>query len=323
MYPFESILETGIKEIGIIVNETRPAIENLLGDGRNWGVHITYIDQAKAFGLAHVVKISRDFLDGDRFVYILGDNIFTHGIMQPFNQFIKTEPDGLLTIIKHKENQRLGVPLFGDNGELIGVVEKPADPPNEFGIPGLYMFSPTVFNAFDGNDSIKPSSRGELEITDLYTYLINHHFKVEAQEINGQWLDPGKFDDMISAHHFLLDQLDKNHNKATVDELSTVTGSMCAGEGTQIIQSRIVGPAHMGFNTTITNCTIGPYVTIGDNCQLENVAITNSVIYDNTEIKNVKEVIIDSLIGKNSHVWQANHQSVSLFIGDYCSVRLT
>ena len=81
LYPFESIVEVGIKEIGLIVNETRPAIENLLGDGSKWGVKVSYIDQDKPLGLAHVVKISQNFLDGQPFVYLLGDNIFTEGII--------------------------------------------------------------------------------------------------------------------------------------------------------------------------------------------------------------------------------------------------
>lgn len=323
LYPFEAILETGIKEIGLIVNETRPAVENLLGDGSKWGVKVTYIDQPKPLGLAHVVKISEDFLDGHPFVYILGDNIFSSGIMKPFTKFTSTNPEGLLTIIKHKENKRLGVPIFNDSGRLIQVVEKPENPPNEYGVPGLYMFSPAIFQAFKGNDGIKPSPRGELEITDLYNYLLTHNYRVETEKINGRWLDPGKFDDMISTHHFLLDQLEDNRGNATIDSDSVVQGPIVAGDNVQIIQSRIVGPVHIAPGTIIKNCTVGPYVTVGANCNLSSVAVANSVIYDNSTLEKVGHLIIDSLIGKNTHVWEANHESVSLFIGDYCSVRLT
>jgi glucose-1-phosphate thymidylyltransferase len=324
LYPFEALVETGIKEFGIIVNETRPAVEELLGDGSKWGVKITYINQPKPLGLAHVVKIARDFLANDRFVYILGDNIFTKGILPAFEHFEKTQADALLTVVKHKENYRLGVPIFDEAGKLTQVVEKPENPPNEFGVPGLYMFGPKVFEAYDdADDGIKPSGRGELEITDLYSYLLRHNRKVEVHELKGRWFDPGKFDDMITTHHFLLDDLEADGEKADVDDLSVISGVMVAEKDVKIIQSRIVGPSHIGEGTIIKNSTIGPYVTIGANCRIENVVITNSVVYDNAVIENVDEVIIDSLIGKHSHIWQAKHQSTSLFIGDHCSVRLT
>lgn len=304
LYPFEAILETGIKEIGLVVNETRAAIENLLGDGSRWGVSITYINQEKPLGLAHVVKISKEFLDGKPFAYILGDNIFSGGILQPFNKFAETQPDGLLTYIKHKENRRLGVPYFDNQGKLLKVVEKPENPPNEYGVPGLYMFGPNVFKAFEGEDAVKPSARGELEITDLYTYLLNHGYRVETEKIDGQWLDPGKFDDMLSANKILLDLEPESDEEADIDQ-----------------DSKIVPPVKLGNRVVIRNSIVGPYVTVGDNCTLENIQITNSVIYENSHIEKTQAKIVDSLIGKNTHVWGADQESISLFIGDYCNVR--
>jgi len=322
LYPFEAILETGIKEIGLVVNETRPAIENLLGDGSKWGVKVTYINQAKPLGLAHVVKISQEFLDGQPFVYILGDNIFTDGIMKPFSLFAKTKPDGLLTYIKHKENKRLGVPYFDNKGKLVEVVEKPENPPNNFGVPGLYMFGPKVFDAFEGDNAIKPSKRGELEITDLYTYLLKNKYSVESSKIGGLWLDPGKFDDMITTNHALMDLMEDGHNEASVDEKSEIIGTVTSGANTKIIESRIIGPVNLGENVIIKNCTVGPYVTVGSNCSLSNLAISNSVVYESSIIEKTSRVIVDSLIGRNTHVWEAGHESISLFIGDYCNVRI-
>jgi glucose-1-phosphate thymidylyltransferase len=322
LYPFEAIVETGIKEIGLVVNETRPAIEKLLGDGSAWGVKVSYIDQAKPLGLAHVVKICKEFLDGQPFVYLLGDNIFTDGIMVPFKKFVETNPDGLLTYIKHKENKRLGVPYFDEQGKLVEVVEKPENPPNEYGVPGLYMFGPRVFDAFEGDDAVKPSPRGELEITDLYTYLLKHNYTVETEKIGGSWLDPGKFDDMISTNHVLMDLMEDGHHQARVDEASEVVGTITSGNGSTISESRIIGPVCIGENVTIKNCTVGPYVTIGSGCTISNAAITNSVVYDNAVIEKTNRVIVDSLIGKNTRVWEAGHGSISLFIGDYCNVRI-
>ncbi len=320
-YPFEAILETGIKEIGLVVNETRPAIENLLGDGSRWGVEVSYIDQPKPLGLGHVVKISEEFLDGQPFVFILGDNIFSQGIVKPFNKFASLQPDALLTIIKHKENKRLGVPYFDDQGKLVKVVEKPENPPNEYGVPGLYMFGPTVFRAFEGEGAVKPSSRGELEITDLYTYLLNHDYRVETGDVEGIWTDPGKFDDMILSHRLLMDDIREYKNQATVDADSRIEGKVMAGKGTKINNSQIIGPVHIDENVEINNSVIGPYVAIGSGSVITNTTISDSVVYEQTTIENTGIGIAHSLIGRRVHVGKMKNDKISLFIGDNCDIK--
>jgi len=138
LYPIEDIAGVGIKQVGIIVNETRPAIEALLGTGSKWGLKITYINQPQPLGLAHVVKTAEKWLGKTPFFMHNGDNIFTDGIKEPYQYFKKHKPDAVLTILEHEENYRLGVPYFDKDGQLIKVVEKPKNPPNKFGIPGLY-----------------------------------------------------------------------------------------------------------------------------------------------------------------------------------------
>jgi glucose-1-phosphate thymidylyltransferase len=147
LYPLEDIINLGIKEIALVVNDAKPAYQDLLGDGTSLGVKITYIDQPEALGLAHVVKICEEYIAGDSFVYHLGDNIFTAGIKKPYDHFVASRADAVLSIIEHPENFRLGVPYFDEQGKLSHIVEKPNNPPNKFGIPGLYMFSSKVFEA--------------------------------------------------------------------------------------------------------------------------------------------------------------------------------
>jgi glucose-1-phosphate thymidylyltransferase len=323
LYPFEAILETGIKDIGIVVNQTRPAIEALLGDGSRFGVKITYIEQLKALGLAHVVKIAEDFIGDSAFVYHLGDNIFTEGIMRPFKHFEKTKPDGLLTMIEHPENYRLGVPYFDQDGNLEKVVEKPQNPPNKFGVPGLYFFSSNVFHAFRGKDAIQPSARGELEITDLYTYLLTHGYKVEAEEVEGRWMDPGKFNDMLEANRFILDQLKDSRVIGTVDDYSSVHGRVVVDQGSTITSSTLEGPIVIGKNVTIEDCQIGPHVSIDDNSILKGIKISESIVMEGTTLEYISYPVVDSLIGKQTRIWEEKQESVSLFIGDHCTVRLT
>jgi glucose-1-phosphate thymidylyltransferase len=322
LYPFEAILETGIKEIGIIVNQTRPAVENLLGDGKKWGVKVVYIDQPEALGLAHVVKISEQFLDGQPFVYHLGDNIFTEGIMRPFRKFRDSGADALLTIIEHPENNRLGVPYFNESGRLEKVVEKPENPPNKFGVPGLYFFNHHVFEAFSGDDAVQPSARGELEITDLYTYLLTHGYQVEAEQVDGMWLDPGKFDDMLSANQALLDLLTDSTVEGKIDDYSKIRGRVKVGPSSLVSSSTIEGPVIIGDNCVIEDCVIGPHVSIADHCRLKGLTIRDSIVMEQTELEHIAKPVQASLIGRNSKVFGATEKPLSLFIGDYCNVRL-
>lgn len=322
LYPLEALLAVGIKDIGIVVNETRPAIEALLGDGSSYGVSITYIDQEKPLGLAHVVFLCEQFIAGDSFVYHLGDNIFSQGIKRPFEHFERTKPDGLLTMVEHQENYRLGVPFFDSEGKLIKVVEKPQNPPNSFGIPGLYLFSPNVFQAFKGEDAIKPSARGELEVTDLYTYLLEHGFRVETEEVDGRWMDPGKFTDMLDANSFMLDQGNLGEIVGQLSDDTLVSGVLAVGKGSVVTDSRIEGPVSIAADCVIEHCVIGPHVSISNNCVLKNVKITNSVVMEHSTLEGISPTVTNSMIGKNTQVSSAYGTEASLFIGDHCQVSL-
>ncbi len=322
LYPLEAILAVGIKDIGIVVNETRPAIEALLGDGSRYGAHITYINQEKPLGLAHVVSLCEQFIAGDSFVYHLGDNIFSEGIQRPFEHFARTQPDGLLTMVEHPENNRLGVPFFDEQGKLIKVVEKPDNPPNSFGIPGLYMFSSNVFKAFTGEDAIKPSARGELEVTDLYTYLLEHGFRVETEEVDGRWMDPGKFTDMLDANAYMLERATTHDIQGEVSGDSVVDGRVSVGSHSTIHHTTLIEPVSIAADCVIEQCTIGPHVAISNNCTLKNVNLSDSIVMEHSRLEDIAPTIVKSMIGKYTQVAGGIDKTTSLFIGDHCQVTL-
>lgn len=324
MYPIEDLIGVGIKDIALIVNNSRPDYEAMFGDGSKLGIKISYIDQPEALGLAHVVKISEKFVDGDHFVYHLGDNIFTAGIKKPYEQFVKSHADAVLTVIEHEENYRLGVPFFDGQGKLIRVVEKPDNPPNRFGVPGLYMFSAKVFNAFKGTDAIKPSARGELEITDLYNYMLSHGNKVEVAELEGEWRDPGKFDDSLETNKLILDGM-KNHKiEGDVDKDSKLSDGVTIGKGTRVINSQIVGPVIIGKNVEVRNSYIGPYTAIGDDCEVENSKVEYSILLKDVHVIDVKGKIEASMIGKHTEIRRTSQRvpTYSFMIADHCRVDL-
>ncbi len=323
-YVLNNLIAVGIKNIALIVNATRPAYEELLGDGSKLGIHITYIDQAEALGLAHVVKISEKFVDGDSFVYCLGDNIFTAGIGKPFKQFLRTKADALLTVIEHEENYRLGVPFFDARGKLEKVVEKPEHPPNKYGVPGLYMFTSKVFHAFKGPDGIRPSARGELEITDLYNYMITHGYKVEVAELEGQWRDPGKFDDSLETNKLILETRKNFKILGKVDKDSVLSGGVDVGAGSKITNSKIIGPVVIGDHVEIENSTIGPYTAIGNDCEIANSSVEYSILLEDVHILGVKNKIEASMIGHHTMIRKTNRKSpvYSFFVADHCRIDL-
>lgn len=322
LYPLEAILAVGIKDIGIVVNETKPAIEALLGDGSAYGAKITYINQEKPLGLAHVVSLCEQFIAGDSFVYHLGDNIFSQGIKRPFEHFERTKPDGLLTMVEHKENYRLGVPFFDEHGNFYRYVEKPQNPPNNFGIPGLYMFSSVVFNAFKGADQITPSARGEFEVGDLYNYLVDKGFRVETEEVEGRWMDPGKFTDMLDANRYMLDLSISNEREGEISRDSTLTGNVAVSKGAKITNTQIIGPVSIAADCVIDHCTIGPHVSISNHCTLKGVHLSDSIVMEHSTLEEIVLVITNSMIGKNTHVSSKDGNETSLFIGDHCQVSL-
>ena len=324
LYPLENLISVGIKDIALIVNYSRPSYEALLGSGSKFGIKITYIDQPEALGLAHVVKISEKFVNGDKFVYHLGDNIFTKGIKEPYSHFLNSKADAVLTVIEHDENYRLGVPFFDIHGKLTKIVEKPQNPPNRYGIPGLYMFTPKVFQAFRGPDAIKPSSRGELEVVDLYNFMLKKGLKIEIAEVEGEWRDPGKFDDSLETNKLILEIKKDFKIKGKVDKDSKLSGGVDIGHGTNISNSQIVGPVVIGDNVEIRNSYIGSYVAIGNNCEVVNSKVEYTILLEDVHITDVKGKIEASIIGKHTEIRRTPQRTpiYSFMVADHCRVDL-
>lgn len=311
-YPIETVADAGIKEIAVTYNPSGlDEARQCLGDGSRWGLKFTYVLQEKPLGLANIFQVCEEFLAGEPFVLHLGDNIFVDGIKELVDFFSKERPNALLTYLKHQDNKRLGVPFFDEKGKLIKYVEKPENPPNNFGIPGVYFFDHHVFESFKGKDAIKPSERGELEISAPYNWLIEHGFKVEARQYEGKWLDPGKFDDWLDANQYLLKQ--------------GLGEKVVQGKDTMVKNSKIKGPVIMGDRVIIENSEIGPDVSIADGCEIKNSKMADVVLMSGVKICGVFDHPLEhSLIGTDSEVIEENGQEAktSLFVGEKCKIKL-
>lgn len=324
-YPIEAVAEAEIKDVAITYNLSGlDEAKEILGDGSKWGLKFTYVLQEKPLGLANIFQVCEEYLSGESFVLHLGDNIFVDGIKNQVEYFLKEKPNGLVTMVKHKDNKRLGVPFFDENGKFVKYVEKPENPPNDFGIPGLYFFDREVFKCFKAEGAIKPSERGELEISAPYNWLIDHGFRVDALEYKGVWMDPGKFDDWLLANEYLLEHKMEDLRESEVDE-SEIGGKVSIGSGCKISKSKIKGPVIIGDNVEILDSEIGQNTSISDGCEIRNSRLENSVLMKGVKIENVKDhPITESLIGTDTQVLGANghNPKTSLFVGEKCKIQI-
>ncbi|ABO49913.1 glucose-1-phosphate thymidyltransferase [Desulforamulus reducens MI-1] len=311
----EQILEAGINDIGIIVApETDQCFRATLGDGSRWGAKITYILQEKQTGLADTVNKARDFLGDSSFLMFLGDNLIQGRVKEIVADFQNSDTDAIIQFKKVKDPRQFGVAVLDQNQRVIKLVEKPQDPPTDLAVAGIYLFRPVIHQAVQ---EIKPSWRGELEITDAIQRLVDMNCRVEARELKGWWLDTGKKEDILEANRVILDDYAQFDILGEVDKESSITGRVELGTGSKVKNSIIRGPVRIGDNVTIINSFIGPYTTIGSGCMVENVSLQYSVVLDNCDLNNV-DTIEDSLIGYNSKVYrqETRRKTLRLMVGD-------
>lgn len=323
-YPIEAVVNAGIREIALTYNPGGlDEAKALLGDGSKWGASFTYVLQEKPAGLANIFQVCEEYLSGEPFLMHNGDNIFVEGIKNLVDLFLKEKPNGMVTYVQHEDNSRLGVPFFDEKGNFTAYVEKPENPPNNFGITGLYFFDKNVFECFKGKDAILPSARGELEISAPYNWLIDHGFKVEALEYQGKWMDPGKFDDWLEANKFILDNKLEEKKGSEVGEGSSIEGKVSIGKNCKIVDTRIRGPVIIGDNVEIERSVINPHAAISDNCFIRNSVVGNSVVLSGVRIEDIKRPIDSSLIGKDTEIVSDGENSpIKLFVGELCKVEV-
>ncbi|MDH4069188.1 MAG: sugar phosphate nucleotidyltransferase, partial [Ignavibacteria bacterium] len=161
-YAIEAAASAGITEIGIVHNAGRDEVPSFIGDGSRWNVSITYLPQETPGGLAQVVALAEKFVAGDRFVFYLGDNMVVGGIGRFVEAFEKSDCNCFLTLARVRDPERFGVPEIRD-GRIVAVEEKPKNPKSMFAVAGIYLYDSHIFEAVK---AIKPSGRGELEISD-------------------------------------------------------------------------------------------------------------------------------------------------------------
>ena len=317
-YVLDQVAATNIKKVGIITApETGQFVQDYVHDGSNWNLNVSYIPQ-EPLGLAHAVKTAKRFLGSDSFVMCLGDNVTGQGLGAFVKKFKKENLDALI-ILKEVDNpSAFGIAQLDEKGNIVRLVEKPKISIGNLAIIGTYLFSNKVHKAIE---RIKPSWRGELEITDASQEMINMGFSVKAEVLNSWWLDTGKKDDILSANARILDEYIQRDVKGTVTN-STVDGRVKVEPDAKIVNSTIRGPCVIGKGVLIESSFIGPYSSIGDGSKICNSNLEYCVVQDCVTIKDI-ERLEDSLIGKNAKVTRnQRNRTIKLHVGDYSEVEV-
>ncbi len=321
-YGIESIVAAGITEIGIIISpETGGEVKAKTGDGSKFGANITYILQDKPLGLAHAVKVAQPFLADSPFVMYLGDNLVESELDLFIDKFKTRNLDALTLLCEVENPTAFGVATVDEQGKVLQLIEKPQNPPSNLALVGVYLFSSTIHNAIA---NIKPSARGELEITDAIQYLIDVEKSVDSFQLKGWWLDTGKKDDLLAANQIILDSCLDLIIEGEIDGLSKISGRVHIGKGSKIINSTIRGPVTIGDNCQIENCFIGPYSSIANDVTLIDADIEHSVLLQGAKITNIHQRIVDSLIGQRAWIKPAPQRPKALrfMIGDDSQIEL-
>jgi glucose-1-phosphate thymidylyltransferase len=324
-YGLEAIAEAGIREVGMIVGDTRAEVMEAVGDGSAWGLEVTYIRQDEPLGLAHCVLIARDFLGDDEFLMYLGDNLLEDrvaGFVEAFEAErgrLEGAPAALILLRKVDDPRQFGVAEVDGHGRVLRLVEKPAHPPSDLALVGIYLFDARVHDAVA---AISPSARGEFEITDAIQWLVDHDEPVRARELTGWWIDTGKKDPLLEANRLLLERIETRID-GSVDDASSIEGRVVVEAGATLVRSTVRGPAVIGAGARITDAFVGPFSAIGPGCEVTGSEVDHSVLLEGSGLVDAGR-IVDSLLGREAVVRRslARKGATSLSLGDHSTVEL-
>ena len=321
-YGIEDLVNAGITDIGIVISpETGEEVKVAIGDGSRWGARFTFIPQENPMGLAHAVKTAQAYLGDDPFVMYLGDNLLSGGITNLVEEYQRGETDCIVLLTQVEDPRQFGVAVLDDEGRVVRLVEKPKDPPSNLALVGVYLFSPLIHGIIA---DLKPSWRGEYEITDAIQGLVERGYRVRAHKVSGWWKDTGKPEDLLDANRLVLSQLQRKVEGEL--EEAQVIGDVVIEAGAKIVHSTVRGPAHIAAGTRIVDSYIGPYTSIGKDVRIVGSEVEYSIIMDDAEIIELHTRLDASVIGQRVVVNGVHHgqprHALQLVLGDRSQIKL-
>lgn len=292
-YAIDNLVNAGVSDIGIVVGTaTETSIRDILADYP--GAKITYIMQDPPLGLAHAVKVSRGFLGDDPFVMYLSDNLFEHGLGEYVRAFDPAKGvNAVLALVPVPDPRSLGVAVV-ESGRITRLVEKPAVPPSNLAVAGVYVFDSSIHDAIEG---LEPGAKGEYQITDAIQRMITWGKNVVPVEVKGWWKDTGKAEDILDANRLLLAVL-RGRVEGTVEN-SELVGEVVVEQGAVVRDSKVFGPALIASGAVVEKAYIGPFTTLGKNVVVHDAELEYSAVGADSRISHIGARIQASLIGED------------------------
>ncbi|GAB3974218.1 glucose-1-phosphate thymidylyltransferase [Actinoallomurus acanthiterrae] len=314
-----AIAATGITDVGIVVGETAREVAAAVGDGSAFGLRVTYIRQRRPLGLAHAVLVARRWLGDDDFIMYLGDNFVEGGVEEVAAELGRSRPGAHLLVTQVPDPRAFGVVELGRDGQITRLVEKPEEPTSDLAIIGIYAFTPVIHEAVR---RIKPSDRGELEITQAVQWLIDAGHDVRATRLRGYWKDVGNVADLLEVNRLVLAGMTPSIT-GDVDDATQIVGSVTVARGADVRASRIVGPVVVGRDASVRGSSIGPFTSVGDACRISDSGIENSILLPGSCVEGVRQIEA-SLIGRYAVVTPAPRVAGAhrLILGDHSRLQI-
>lgn len=319
-YVMDHLCAAGIREVGVIVApDTREQIQDALASNP-WDFSFTFLLQEQPLGLAHTILVAREFIDRHPFIMYLGDNLVGTGLAPLIELFRQHHADAVILLKEVPDPRQFGVAVLDGGGRLQRLVEKPTEPPSNLALVGVYIFAPTVLEAVQ---AIRPSWRGELEITDAIQWMLQAGRRVLGERLLSWWLDCGKKDDLLEANRVVLDEWLQREVSGAVDGASRLSGRVRIEEGAVVERSEIRGPVLVAAGARIEDSFVGPYTSVGRGCTISRSSLEHCVLLDGARIDGIRR-LEDSVLGRHANVCRdpARHEALRLLIGDDSEVVL-
>ena len=319
-YVVEDIVRAGVTDIGVIISpETGEEVKNFLGDGSRFGAHLEFILQDHPGGLAHAVKIARPFLGNDPFIMYLGDNLLDGGIEHMLETFNKGGVEACILLTKVPNPSSFGVAVRNASGKIERLVEKPKEFISDLALVGVYLFTPKIHEIIA---KLKPSARGELEITEAIQNLLEAGFVVNAEEVRGYWKDTGNAADLLDANRLVLSRIQRDIQGQI--ETSEIVGEVQIALGAIVRNSSIRGPVSIATGALIEDSYVGPYTSIGENARVLHAEIEYSILMSGAKLENLEKRLDSSILGEEATIIGESHKrnTIQFFLGDRSTVKL-
>jgi glucose-1-phosphate thymidylyltransferase len=319
-YCLNALKDAGISEIAIIIGGVASnKVEEYYGNGKKFGVDITYVSQDEPRGISHAINLCKDFIKNEKFIVFLGDNIIKKDISDYKKEFENSEFAASILLCEVDNPSQFGIADLNSDGSIKKIMEKPKDPPTNLAVTGIYFLTPKIFDVIS---RLKPSWRNELEITDALQMLLEEGNKIGYYMITDYWKDTGTPNDIIHANKVILEDM-KPYFKGTKEEGVTIEGNLMIGKNSIIkAGTKIIGPVIIGENCIIgPDTTIGKNTSIGNNSKISKCHIEDSIIMNGCKIESEIK-IKNSIIAFNSEIKQSYSEDKIFLLGEGTNISL-